>query len=69
MVSKFAIENNKYKLLGFENRKELAILMIMSTGKIIKVDLGTLIRSDIIDNLNKAEIKNIYKNTIHAGPH
>lgn len=67
MVSKLAIENNKYKLLGFENRKELAILMIMSTGKIIKVDLGTLIRSDIIDNLNKAEIKNIYKKYYSRG--
>ncbi len=30
------IENSKYKLLGFENDKRLAVIMIIATGKIIR---------------------------------
>lgn len=37
--------SNKYKLLGFENNKGLAAIMIVSTGKIIKVKLGDLLKS------------------------
>ena len=55
MVDNSAVENSKYKLLGFENSKELAVIMIISTGKIVKVNLGKLMKSDILDNLNKAE--------------
>ena len=29
-------ENKRYKLLGFENSKGLAVVMIVSTGKVIK---------------------------------
>lgn len=32
-------ENNKYKLLGFESGKGLAVVMIISTGKVVKVRL------------------------------
>lgn len=67
MASKLTIENSKYKLLGFENSKELAVIMIISTGKIIKVNLGRLIKSDILDNLNKAEIKDIYRKFYSRG--
>ncbi|MCK1793153.1 queuosine precursor transporter [Pseudomonas violetae] len=61
MTNKDEIDNNKYKLLGFENDRKLAIIMIISTGKIIKIPLKELITNEIIDNLNKAEIKTIYR--------
>lgn len=32
MVCKCVSENSKYKLLGFENNKNLVIIMIVSTG-------------------------------------
>lgn len=67
MVDNSVVENSKYKLLGFENSKELAVIMIISTGKIIKVNLGKLMKSDILDNLNKAEIKDIYKKFYSRG--
>ncbi|MVV50585.1 VUT family protein [Pseudomonas sp. PB120] len=67
MVNKSEIENSKYKLLGFENSKELAIIMVISTGKIIKIHLGKLVKSEVIDNLNKAEIKEIYKKFYSRG--
>ncbi|MCF8974979.1 VUT family protein, partial [Pseudomonas edaphica] len=31
------IENSKYKLLGFENDKRLAVIMVIATGKVIKM--------------------------------
>ena len=57
MVSNYEFENIKYKLLGFENDKGLAVVMVISTGKIIKVKLGELLKSEIIDDLSRAEIK------------
>lgn len=33
------IENSKYKLLGFENNKKLAVIMIIATGKVIRIKL------------------------------
>lgn len=61
------IENSKYKLLGFENNKNLAIIMILSTGKIIKITLSELLKSEILDNLNKAEIKSVYRKFYSRG--
>ena len=54
-------QSNKYKLLGFENSKSSAVIMILSTGKVIKIKLDELIGSEIIDFLNKKEIKQVYK--------
>ncbi|RON44952.1 hypothetical protein BK666_16185 [Pseudomonas frederiksbergensis] len=67
MVSRTEVENSKYKLLGFENDKNLAVIMVVSTGKVIKVKLGEVIKSEILDNLNKAEIKNIYRKFYSRG--
>lgn len=67
MVSGSEVENSKYKLLGFENNKNLAVIMIVSTGKVIKVKLGEVLKSEILDNLNKAEIKNIYRKFYSRG--
>ncbi|VVN74411.1 queuosine precursor transporter [Pseudomonas fluorescens] len=67
MVSDNEVENSKYKLLGFENNKSLAVIMVISTGKIIKVNLGELLKSEIIDNLSKMEIKNIYRKYYSGG--
>ncbi|MHC8300961.1 queuosine precursor transporter [Pseudomonas sp. ZS1P83] len=61
------IENSKYKLLGFENNKNLAIIMILSTGKVIKITLSELLKSEILDNLNKAEIKSVYRKFYSRG--
>ena len=41
--------------------------MIISTGKIIKVRLGEILKSEIIDNLNKVEIKDIYRKYYSGG--
>ncbi|ERO63972.1 MULTISPECIES: queuosine precursor transporter [Pseudomonas] len=61
------IENNKYKLLGFENNKNLAVIMIIDTGKVIKIKLSELLKSEIMDNLNKMEVKNLYKKFYSQG--
>lgn len=67
MVSDNEVENSKYKLLGFENNKSLAVIMVISTGKIIKVSLSEVLKSEVIDNLNKMEIKNIYRKYYSGG--
>ncbi|TBN43033.1 queuosine precursor transporter [Pseudomonas sp. BGI-2] len=54
-------ENSRYKLLGFENSKGLAVIMIVSTGKIKKVKLDELLRSEIGDDLSRSEIKSVYR--------
>ena len=55
------VENSMYKLLGFENSKSLAIIMVISTGKVLKLKLSDLLKSEIIDNLNKKDIKDVYR--------
>jgi len=60
-------ENTKYKLLGFENSKGLAVIMIVSTGKVTKVKLDDLLKSDVVDNLSRAEIKSIYRKFYSGG--
>lgn len=67
MENRIELENSKYKLLGFEKNKNLVIIMIISTGKIIKVRLGEILKSEIIDNLNKVEIKDIYRKYYSGG--
>ncbi|MGE8097398.1 queuosine precursor transporter [Pseudomonas fluorescens] len=67
MVSDTEIENSKYKLLGFENSKSLAVIMVISTGKVIKVKLSELLKSEIVDNLNRMEVKNICKKFYSGG--
>ncbi len=61
------VENDKYKLLGFENNKNLAVIMIIDTGKVIKIKLSELLKSEIMDNLNKMEVKNLYKKFYSQG--
>jgi uncharacterized integral membrane protein (TIGR00697 family) len=60
-------ENSSYKLLGFENSKGLAVIMIVSTGKVIKIKLDDLLKSDVVDNLNRAEIKSVYRKFYSGG--
>lgn len=60
-------ENNKYKLLGFERNKNLAVIMVFSTGKIIKVKVGEVLKSEIVDDLSKIEIKDLYKKYYSGG--
>jgi uncharacterized integral membrane protein (TIGR00697 family) len=67
MVINNEAENSKYKLLGFENNKNLVIIMVISTGKIIKIKIGEILRSEIIDNLSKPEIKDIYRKYYSGG--
>lgn len=61
------VENSKYKLLGFEKNKSLVVIMVISTGKIIKIKIGEVLRSEIIDNLNKLEVKDIYRKYYSGG--
>ncbi|WP_338582075.1 queuosine precursor transporter [Pseudomonas sp. MAG733B] len=60
-------ENGKYKLLGFENSKGLVVVMVISTGKIIKVKISEVVKSEIIDDLSKSEIKDIYRKYYSGG--
>ena len=61
------VENSKYKLLGFENSKGTAVVMIVSTGKVMKIKLDDLLKSDVVDNLNRAEIKSVYRKFYSGG--
>lgn len=62
-----AAENSKYKLLGFESNKSLAVIMVISTGKILRVKLNELLKSEILDNLSKVEIKDVYRKFYSGG--
>ncbi|MNC49612.1 hypothetical protein D3C75_988010 [compost metagenome] len=44
-------ENSKYKLLGFEAGESLAVFMVVSTGRVLKVKLAEVLNSEIINNL------------------
>jgi uncharacterized integral membrane protein (TIGR00697 family) len=61
------LENSSYKLLGFENSKGLAVIMIVSTGKVIKIKLDDLLKSGVVDNLSRAEIKSVYRKFYSGG--
>lgn len=61
------IENSKYRLLGFEKNKSLAVIMVVSTGRVLKLKLNELLRNEIIDNLNKAEVKEVYRKFYSGG--
>lgn len=61
------LENKKYKLLGFENSKGLAVVMIVSTGKVIKVRLDDLLKSEIVDDLSRSEMKSVYRKFYSGG--
>ncbi|MDI3355416.1 queuosine precursor transporter [Pseudomonas sp. UYIF39] len=67
MESNNEVENSKYKLLGFERNKKRAIIMVIPTGRIIKITLDEVLRSEIIDNLSKVEIKDIYRKYYSGG--
>jgi uncharacterized integral membrane protein (TIGR00697 family) len=67
MVSDNEVENNKYKLLGFENTKHLAVIMVISTGKVVKLKLSDLLKSEVLDDLSKGEIKDVYRKFYSGG--
>ena len=67
MESSVEIDNVKYKLLGFEKNQNLVIIMVISTGKIIKVKINEILRSEIIDDLSKAETRDIYRKYYSGG--
>lgn len=60
-------QNIKYKLLGFEKSKNLAIIMVISTGRVVKIKLNELLKSEIIDDLAKVELREIYKKFYSGG--
>ena len=61
MVCKCAAANLKYKLLGFESGKGFGVIMIVSTGKIMRVKLVELLRSEVMDDFSPAEVKAVHK--------
>lgn len=67
MESSNGVDNSKYKLLGFEKNKNLVVIMVISTEKIIKIKLAEVLRSEIIDYLSKGEIKDIYRKYYSGG--
>ncbi|EJL04163.1 hypothetical protein PflQ2_5252 [Pseudomonas fluorescens Q2-87] len=61
------MENSRYKLLGFDNHKSLAIIMVIATGQVIRIKLENLLRSEVVDDLNKSEIREVYKKYYSGG--
>lgn len=61
MNCKCEADNSRYKLLGFENNRRSVIIMVVATGKVIKVKMAPLLNSSIMDDLSSVEIKTIYK--------
>lgn len=53
--------DRKYKLLGFNKADDSANILILSTGKIIRINVKELEKSEIIDDLSIYEIKSIYR--------
>lgn len=54
--------NQKYKLIGFvANGGIKANVMVFSTGRVIKVCLNKLVKSDIADDLNRHEMKEVHR--------
>ena len=51
--------NSRYRLLGFEKSNNLAVVMVVSTGKVVKIKLGDLIKSEVMDDFNKIEVKDL----------
>ncbi|WP_339432223.1 MULTISPECIES: queuosine precursor transporter [unclassified Pseudomonas] len=67
MSGNIEIDNEKYKLLAFESDKKLAVIMVISTGKLIKIKLAELVKSDVIDDLSRREVKSIYRKYYSMG--
>ncbi|ROM77583.1 hypothetical protein BK654_12295 [Pseudomonas brassicacearum] len=67
MADSPGMENSRYKLLGFENHKSLAIVMVIATGQVIRIKLGNLLRSEVVDDLNKSEVREVYKKYYSGG--
>lgn len=67
MVNDDGRGDGKYKLLGFEKSKGLAVIMVIATGRVVKVKLDDLVKSELVDSLNKAEIKSVYKKIYSGG--
>lgn len=60
-------ENSRHKLLGFEKSKGLAVVMVISTGTVIKVKLADLLKSEIVDYLSKMELREVYRKFYSGG--
>ncbi|AKJ97606.1 queuosine precursor transporter [Pseudomonas sp. MS646] len=67
MVSGGDAGSAKYKLLGYESSKGLAVIMVITTGRVVKVKLDELLGSHLIDELSKSEIKDIYRKFYSGG--
>jgi len=67
MANNNELENNKYKLLGFEKKQNLVVIMVISTGKIVKIKIGEVLKSEILDDLSRSEIKDIYRKYYSGG--
>lgn len=61
MICKCTGDNTRYKLLGFENDKNIVIVMIVATGKLMKIKLSELVGSEVMADLNPTEVKTIHK--------
>lgn len=56
------VHNQKYKLLGFSRNDIIkANIMVLATGKHINIGLRELENSEIVDDLNRNEIKALYR--------
>ncbi|PHM36621.1 membrane protein [Xenorhabdus mauleonii] len=58
----------KYKLLGFNSQNNTANVLILSTGKVLKINIKELEKSEIVDDLDNHEIKSLYRKLYSSFP-
>jgi len=61
------VENEKYKLLGFDCVRNCVNLMVMNTGRVLSVPFSEIRNSEIMDDLNKREIESVYRKIYSSG--
>ncbi|SFN47573.1 queuosine precursor transporter [Xenorhabdus japonica] len=58
----------KYKLLGFNSQDNTANVLILSAGKVLKINIKELEKSEIADDLDNHEIKLLYRKLYSSFP-
>ncbi|WP_340621474.1 queuosine precursor transporter [Xenorhabdus siamensis] len=58
----------KYKLLGFNSQDNTANVLISSTGKVVKINVKELEKSEIADDFDSHETKSLYRKIYSSFP-
>ncbi|WP_416777684.1 queuosine precursor transporter [Xenorhabdus budapestensis] len=58
----------KYKLLGFNSQNNTANVLISSTGKVLRINIKELEKSEIADDFDNHETKSLYRKIYSSFP-